>query len=85
MEPSTPGTLIYIQRVYVVKDDKVVSSTLRFCQSRKCVQEIKKYFNVHPLVRMTVKKEPGLVLYVQERAHLHLEGFTVIGLAQLDL
>ena len=37
------------------------------------------------LVSMTVKKEPGLVLDVEERAHLQLEGFTVIGLVQLDL
>ena len=70
---------------YVAKDDKVVSSTLRFCPYRKCVQEIKSSFhNVQPLASTTVKKEPGLVLDVEERAHLQLEGFTVIGIAQLD-
>ena len=42
---------------YVVKDNKVVSSTLRFCPSGKCVQEMKSSFhNVQPLVSMTVKK-----------------------------
>ena len=41
--------------------------------------------NVQPLVTMTVKKEPGLVLDEEERTHLQLEGFTVIGLAQLNL
>ena len=51
-----------------------------------CVEEIKSSFhNVQPLVSMTVKKEPGLVLDVEERAYLQLEGFTVIGLPQLDL
>ena len=71
---------------YVAKDDKVVSSTLRFCPIRKCVQEIKSSFhNVQSLVIMTVKIEPGLVLDVEERAHLQLERFTVIDLAQLDL
>ena len=70
----------------VAKDDKFVSSNLRFYAGRKCVQEIKSSFhNVQPLVIMAVKKEPGLVLDVEERAHLQLQGFTVIGLAQLDL
>ena len=42
---------------YVAKDDKVVSSTLIFCPSWKCVQEIKSSFhNVQPLVSMAVKK-----------------------------
>ena len=50
------------------------------------MQEIKSSFhNVQPLVSMKVKKEPGLVLDVEERAHSQLEGFAVIGLAQLDL
>ena len=63
-----------------------MSSTLTFCPSWKCVQEIKSSFhNVQPLVSMKVKKEPGLVLDVEERAHSQLEGFAVIGLAQLDL
>ena len=71
---------------YVAKDGKVVSCTLRFCPSQKYVQEIKSSFhNFQPLVSMTVKKEPGLVLDVEKRAYLQLEGFTVIGLAQLDL
>ena len=49
------------------------------------MQEIKSSFhNVQPLASMTVKKEPGLVLDVEERAHLQLEGFTVFGIAQLD-
>ena len=69
---------------YVAKDDKVVSSTLRFCPSRKCVQEIKSSFhNAQPLVGMTVKK--NLDLDVEERVHLQLEEFIVIGLAQPDL
>ena len=43
---------------YVARDGKVVSSTLRFCPSRKCVQEIKSSFpNVQPLLNMTVIKE----------------------------
>ena len=49
---------------YVVKDDKVVSSTLRFCPSWKYVQEIKSSFhNVQPLVSMTVKKKKNWISY----------------------
>ena len=73
---------------YVVKDDKVVSSTLRFCPSWKYVQEIKSSFHsVQPLVSMTVKKKKktGLVIDVEELVHLQLEGFTVTDLAQLHL
>ena len=62
---------------HVAKDDKAVSSILRFCPSWECVQGIKSSF--HKV------QESGLFLDVEEHAHLQLEGFTVIGLAQLNL
>ena len=43
--------------IYVAKGDKVVSSTLRFCPSRKCVQEIKSSFHtVQPFSKHDSKK-----------------------------
>ena len=84
---STGDLYLYTKGLFhVAKDDRFVSSTLTFCPSWKCVQEIKSSFhNVQPLVSMKVKKEPGLVLDVEQRAHSQLEGLAVIGLAQLDL
>ena len=64
---------------YVVKDDKIVSCTPRFCPTRKCVQEIKNSFQCSTFSKHDSKKRTWI------SSHLQLRGFTVIGLAQLDL
>ena len=66
---------------YVVKDDKVVSSTLRFCPSGKmCARNEKFISQCSTFSKHDSKKKPGLV-DVEECARLQLEEFTVISLA----